>query len=117
MGPASGSSYFRWQGRPSKSGEIMPDNFENDPANVPPAPEPDYAESMPMYEKTMAMQQASIGVAGGVLHNPSVTELLRMKAANLERELELVRKAMKLAEEQSGAMALIDSIAKTRVHG
>lgn len=82
-----------------------------------PPPEP----SMPMYEDALAKasnQATTYGLAGsGSLHVPTVTELLEHKKRNLEIELSRVNHALDVAKKNQGAMDLIDSIAKTRVHG
>lgn len=98
----------------------MPEEFIPPPAALEPDYDKDTGQTMPMYEDTLAKaahQNAAMSVAGSGIHNPSVTELLHMKKSNLEREIDLVNKALKIAEEQSGAMSLIDAISKTRVHG
>jgi len=75
-------------------------------------------EEMPQYKATIAKLNAGAGfldVAATQPHFPSVTELLKLKQSQLEQELALVNAALKKAEENTGAMDLIDSIAKTRV--
>jgi len=83
---------------------------------VPPA-SPESEPGMPMYDKTLAQMKteaATLGIAGSPVY-PTVTELLEMKKANLEHELELVNKALEQREKNNGAMDLIDAISKTRV--
>ena len=78
---------------------------------------PQAVPEMPMYEATLARQQNPnmIGLAGAVVHRPSVTELLLYRKANLEKELEQINHALEVAKKQAGAMELLDSIAKSGV--
>lgn len=101
----------------------MDNPFEPEPDEKFPEP-----PEMPMYEKTMAearreeygIQQASTAALAGAdahPHRPTITELLQHKKSHLEFELEQVNKALEIAKQNQGAMDLMDSIAKTRVHG
>ena len=73
-------------------------------------------EEMPMYEKTMAEieQTGSMGISA-TAHRPTLTELLKFRKADLEKELSQLNNAIAIATEQEGAMKLIDAIAKTGV--
>lgn len=75
----------------------------------------------PLYQKEMAAlaanQQATMGIAAGGEHRPTITELLVFRKSSLERELELINAALAKAKENQGAMDLMDAVAKTRVHG
>jgi hypothetical protein len=71
---------------------------------------------MPMYDKTLAqaMQQGSVEVSA-LAHRPTVTEMLLAKKHHLEHQLIVVNEALEQAKANEGAMALIDSIAKTQI--
>jgi hypothetical protein len=81
--------------------------------NQVPGPPP---SEMPMYEKTLAeiSPAGTLGISA-IAHRPTITEVLQYRKANLLKELEQIDHALKVAEEQKGAMDLIDSIAKTGV--
>lgn len=69
--------------------------------------------AMPMYDATLAHSQETGIVGNATRHRPTLTETLLHRKANLEKELELVSNALKIASEQQGAMSLLDSLAKT----
>jgi hypothetical protein len=73
------------------------------------------APEMLMYEETLAQAQTGSVEVSAMPHRPTVTEMLQHKKAQLEYQLSCVNAALLKAQQEQGAMELIDAIAKTRI--